>query len=531
MHASPAPPPQTARPAPWRALVSALLIALGGASFATAAPRITDCRLGLAGEYKLGLWAPATVTIEDAADLRVELVAPDCDGVATIYSATAGATDGEQSIELYFRVGRSGAPVEARLVDGQRVVTTKTISPGTINGGEEVQEGRSATSRLVAEVDGSVEGGGIKKTLLSNATRTKDRRPTYIAVLGAADALPLNRIGYEAFECLWINLHETSGLAALTSGSERLAALNGWIAGGGRLVLAGPAIEDLRKRSSGLAELLPGEFAGLTTLRDASPIETYAQSSKPVAAGRRLAIPVARLINVTGQVEAFAGAKPEELPLIIRQRCGFGEVVFVGVDLTEAPLANWPAVGDLVARIANLKSGGASIRDRSGSSQLMTAGYTDLSGAVQDSLGESFVGVSTTPMLVVVAAAIAYLALIGPVDYFLLKRVIGRMEATWLTFPAIVLLFGGGAYWLASQRGGVEPRLNRLELVDIESASSQARSVVWAQAYSPEASRFDLSLEPRWPNNAPVAGAESYLSWLGMPGRGLGGLDTPATAT
>ena len=61
-------------------------------------------------------------------------------------------------------------------------------------------------------------------------------------------------------------------------------------------------------------------------------------------------------------------------------------------------------------------------------------GYTDLSGQLRSSL-DKFTGVKVIPFALVAMMIVGYILLIGPGDYFLLKKVFRRMEWTWFTFP------------------------------------------------------------------------------------------------
>ena len=44
------------------------------------------------------------------------------------------------------------------------------------------------------------------------------------------------------------------------------------------------------------------------------------------------------------------------------------------------------------------------------------------------------------PFWLVAGLIVVYILLIGPGDYFFLRKLVGRMEWTWLTFPLVVLL-------------------------------------------------------------------------------------------
>jgi len=75
--------------------------------------------------------------------------------------------------------------------------------------------------------------------------------------------------------------------------------------------------------------------------------------------------------------------------------------------------------------------------------------FDDLAGQLRSSL-EQFRGVRLAPFFVVASLLVLYILLIGPGDYFLLRRLRRGMQWTWLTFPAVVVLFAAGGYWASS---------------------------------------------------------------------------------
>lgn len=77
---------------------------------------------------------------------------------------------------------------------------------------------------------------------------------------------------------------------------------------------------------------------------------------------------------------------------------------------------------------------------------------------------------------------------------------------------------------LASWRnGGNSPRENRMELVDVDTASGLTRGTLWSVIYSPAATRFNLAVAgPKLPVEA--TDKEVLFSWWGLPGTGIGGM-------
>ena len=62
-----------------------------------------------------------------------------------------------------------------------------------------------------------------------------------------------------------------------------------------------------------------------------------------------------------------------------------------------------------------------------------------LLGEVQHRL-ENFEKVPVVNFGWVALFILVYILIVGPLDYFLLKRVFKRLELTWITFPAIVVV-------------------------------------------------------------------------------------------
>ncbi|MEM8865905.1 MAG: hypothetical protein AAGF31_10215 [Planctomycetota bacterium] len=507
-----------------RVFCLAILVAhFSATSAAWGKPQILGCQLGFDGDHKLGKWAPVRVQTDGAADLTVDVVAPDSDGVAVTYPLTSLENGAGELAQGVIRVGRRDAPLTVRLRDGQGTVASRTFSASDNSTNDAIRGGLSPTDRLVVELTASTDSVA--------AAIPSDDRPTRVAVIDQADLLPLVPAGYESVDALVISLTSATNLTERLPDARQADALVKWVEAGGRLILVGAAgAKQAFAAESPLSKLAPGVFDEVVTLTDPTPIERYINADQPIGGGRRVAIPVARLANVRGRIEVYAGGKATDLPIVIRQRRGFGEVVFLAIDPSAGPLTEWKGKADFLARASGITNETTGLRADQPSGALVTSGYTDLSGALQQRLGARFSGVTTTPMLAIVAAAVVYLLLLGPVDYFLLERGIGRFGAAWITLPVILFLFGGGAYWLSHRLAGQEPRVNQIELVDHDLPSGVVRGTLWAQAYSPAATKQQVSLAPRWPDGTPVADARTEVTWLGLPGRGLGGLERSAGA-
>lgn len=515
-----------------RRLFLAAVACLAGAEVAAAEPSVLGCRAGIAGFYKLGHGAPFRVTASGAEGLSLEVVAPDNDGAPVAYSAEAAPTLIDAESDTYefsgvLRVGRRDAPVLARLIDtsgdGRRIVASQLFPCDPATG---LRSGLAPAERLIVEVSAA------ESSILPRNEKARVSRPSTVAKVSSLSELPATPRGLAGVDRVVLVIDNPSIADGVQADHPAIAALSSWVEQGGRLVIAGASgAGQLLGANGPLADLVPGRLLEIETLADAGPLERYADATDPIAGGRRLALPVARLTEVRGRVAAAAGGDADTLPLVVDAPRGLGRITFVGVDLSQGRLAEWESRPAFVSRFVSVDNPATLAAGSKPTGALVTSGSTDLSGALQQRLGARFEGVGALSMLTIVAAALVYIALIGPLDFLVTNRGLAVSGATWFTFPAIALLVGGGAWLLAGRLGGEAIRVNQIELVDVELASGAARGLLWAQAYSPHALRQDVSLKARWPDGSPIDGGGKTVSWLGAPGRGLGGVERAATGT
>jgi hypothetical protein len=512
----------------------ALLLAVGtmtpddaqSATGQSAGPQIADCRIGFRGQYKAGFWSPLWVDVRGSGleGTRIEVTAIDSDGVPTIVakdvSPANAAADPLTTTLLYTKIGRRDSPLRVSLMKGNEVLDRTTFEPGPLAGDGRILPGLPATSELLvtcgAHPIGLAEALGNRETGDGELARR-------IVHLNQVAELPTEWYGYSAVDTLVLSAGDVELFEALAADEARLAAITEWIELGGRLVLlCGRPAPQLIGPSGPLADLVPGRLVDVVELTQSSELEQFAQSDVPILTRHsRINLPVARLADVTGRIVAFAGRQPTDLPLVVRAPRGFGEIVFAGVDLDQPPLAEWRGRPALLRALARL--GTTPLEDSiRPSPKLATFGYNDLAGALRQRLGRSFPSVATVSFSAIALISIGYLLVLGPLDYFVIHKLLGRPLLAWVTFPLIVLATSGGAYWLAEDNRGNQ-HVNQLELVDVDLTTGRARGTYWATLYSPRSQRYDLSLAVRLLGREPTNKPETLLSNLGLPGAGVGG--------
>jgi hypothetical protein len=500
--------------------------------------RIAELNLGFSGAYKLGCWTQAEVVVEGGAEPFtgvVEIIARDPDGVTTSVftppDRSIAVVPGQtSSTRLFVRFGQDGAAIRVRLLDDSgEERARRDFFPGPEPGDEVIRYGLPATNRVFAAF-------GMRRGLaeLSRGEPSADDMMAVrtVTVENAAD-LPLEWYGYEGIDTLVLGSGQPELYRPLASGRQRMEALVRWVELGGRVVLfCGADAPELIGPDGPLAPLVPGAYDTMTTLRETPPIEAFANSEAAIDSGRLTQLQVPRLKDVQGRVLAADAAG---LPLVVRARRGLGEITFVAVDPDAPPLADWPGRANLLRQ---------SLQWPAQEQDEIAGQQEDLVDRLRRALDGSFVGVTTMPFGWVALFVILYILLIGPGDYFFVKRMLKRMELTWLTFPLIVAGVSAAAYWAAHYMKGDQLRVNQVEIVDVDLDTGNARGTVWTHFFSPHVDRYDLTLAPRFgdneisipseprglsprsgePQGSSLRSPERLVGWLGATGYGLDGM-------
>ncbi len=495
-------------------------------------PRIAGVRVGLAGRYKPGVWTPVEVTVRGASrseDGRVVLTVPDGDGVPSRFSAplpcpgdadgsAADNEPGETSVSLCARFGRVKSELSV-----EYVVDGRTVHRRVFRAGEEAGFRPAVLSErdLVVTV-------GRGRPGVDEAVRLSRRDPEQGAVVVPIEEfreLPAHWCAYEGIDTVVLATSDPEVYDGLEASSQQVAALDEWVKNGGKLVfcVGSEAGEVLRQEPEApLARFSPGRLERTVDLRHShtTALEVYSGCSvripPPGIQGR-----IPYLTGVEGTIEA----RDRRLPLVVRTARGFGQVVFVAADLDRPPYSEWDERGLLVARLLDYPA--MPVEEEDQGTAVMHYGFADLAGQLRSAL-DQFPDLWLTPFSLVVTLIVLYVLAIGPGDYFLLRKVIRRMQLTWITFPLIVVAFSVTAYVLAERFKGDQVRVNQVDLVDVDLASGRLRGTGWANLFSPRMQRYHLCFQPKLPGSRLADEATALTAWLGLPGDALGGMNPRA---
>jgi hypothetical protein len=477
---------------------------------------IRAAEIGYGGVYRSGYWTPVRLTLASrrAASGRLEILASDGDGVPIRYASlpseqtSLSLAPGQESKHVFLvKSGPEQSRLSVRLVDPQsEAVLWQSGLPG------DVPRPISASWEIVLSL------GGVDASRAVSMVRRPESQRLMHAVLRDPRQAPEQWWGWEGVETIVVNL----GAAAPTQSMSAVQwqALADWVRiGGGRLILSGAA-ERLATPSE-LAPLLPGTLAGSGPLRDPSELERLTGQSLVLPTDPAARPPVALWENVQGKVELYDRGISGAVPLAVRASRGFGEVIFLGLDLDHPALARWAGRDVwLAAAIERRREGAAASPPPHAAARL---GYDDLVGQLRVAL-DRFPEVTVVNFTTVFVLMLIYLALVGPLEFLILERLRLPRWITWLIFPAVAGLFCAVGWYFQQGAHGQSVRVSRAEVIDVDQESQLVRATDWLHIYSPAPQRFDLSLKV---DRRPLALADApqgWLTWQGLPGNGLGGL-------
>ncbi len=424
---------------------------------------------GFDGSYKIGAWFPVVVTIANSgADLSGTISVAFRNGSGMSYRQTVDLPSGAKKrvvipvMNNNQDFGTSRADVTLR--DGSTVIRSETIDLNTI------QRGSLAVGVL------SDEPGA-----LAEFASFEERQVVPVHLVRAKSAeLPERVELLQTFDTLFIHAVNTTVWTEAQHG-----ALRAWVGNGGRLVIGGD-----ERVARGLADLLPATINGAGGSSNLQGLAATGWQLRDKA--RQLA--VLQLVPAANTTVLAAGEAGQ--PLLVQHQYGAGRVIMAAFGLELLREVGNPA--DLWTPLLALQPDRIPFWE-----QARAQGFTLL----RESLHLPELGfISVLGLLGFLGA---YILVVGPLNYLLLRR-FNRREWAYLTIPLCVLVFSGGAYAWGSIGRGRAVRVNQLAIVRVPQQLEQGQSLTYLSLFSP--TRASYSLE--FVQNALVSGLQS--SWQGQ---------------
>jgi len=354
------------------------------------------------------------------------------------------------------------------------------------------------------------------------------------------ERIPERWLGYDGATAVVLDTADAATLKRF-EGAEGEALVD-WVKRGGHLVLGvGGNWEAVR--DGVLGPILPALPAGQERLQSLEALDTFAGSNRsitPPGAPPQSVLKFEEMDQRGGSPLSSMGS----LPLIVRGPAGFGLVTLIGVDVDQKIFADWQDRGLFWVRALDLRSqrpetvAGPSMGG--GGARFQTTGVTDLASQLRVAM-EQFSGVSLISFGWIAFLAFLYIVAIGPGDYLFLRRIVGRMELTWITFPLMVVAASALAYYAAQRLKGNDLLINKVDVVDVDQVSGLTRGRSWATLFSPGNRDYHVGFQPVAMNAAdevesmvleakgtelpsPAPGVEVVTSWFGVPENQFGAM-------
>lgn len=506
---------------------SVLVILFCLAASAQADVSIESVEVGIGQVTRPGVWTRLRIQLvsTEAVECRVEATAADPTGnPATFPSAAIKlAANSPATASLFFLPGRLEETVHLKVVAQDDTVLASRRLVAAESASSETDFTVVKHTAPVWVIAGTIGGGRTGKTDQLSVQKALADRGVQLTSFESASELPTQWRAYSATTNVFL-------AGSFNLSAEQSTALNQWVRNGGHVVaVVGTRVEELNE--SPIAEwILHDQEVTPSSLSDLSGLEAYANSSFRIPIAARIKGSIIRAEDGADIVTGIEG------PLLTRSAHGFGRITILGVDLDRAPLSRWRALDSLVSAIADLPS--TNLDDDSVGQRISHSGITEL--ATQFQIGmETLPHVGGRSTLSVLGVVLVFLLAIGPLDYFLVHRLLKKPGLTWMTFPAIVIGAGLLASSVAGGANGRDIRSRMCEVVDLDIESGFARQTAWSTVYSPEHRRYrvaishDSSALNNGPSGTPSAGdsgpanddsSNGWLNWIAAPESNFGGM-------
>lgn len=509
----------------WRgfgAILSTLLLTcLSSTAFAETGIEVES--IGLDGRFMLGRQAAlrAKVTADEAGDYTVVVLAPDPHGNAVEFASSQFtlAAGESKSASVSFYLGQVTETLNLRLDS-----TDGTVASARVRFGPGIDDQHPALVPGVRLIACLGSPGGLSLLRTAKASDEDDADPANELVnLSTAD-FPESAGALDAVNTIII-----TGDFDL---NERQAnAIEDWVLGGGHLLIAAP--DDLAPfRSSPIGQFVRKWISiapEQETIAELEQLSTFASAPSRIKIRNR--VPIAQL----GEARATVSVRgPGRAPLIVNRTVGFGQITCTAFDLstipededaTRYPVRNWDHLPSLMELLVTQTR---SIAKEMGitSGRIGYVGVTDLATQLH-SAHVQFPEVQRSGSWWVMGLVLGYLAVVGPIDYLIVHKLLKRPRLTWFTFPIIVA--GGCALgiYLAGESNGTETKVNQTTIVDIDAESNTCRTHAWVSVYTPVARKStlqfgvsdELTATLKLEKRDPV-----LLTWAGVPENTFGGM-------
>ena len=498
-----------------------LLVGITAGADEPARLQIGEIKVGLDNAIKVGVVSPVRVTVASPIAFEGELsvIATDPRGSATrVRSKLSIDAGGSTTSRLELPVGRLDGSLIVEVRRDQEVIDRRRLTCSETPGADiqiakqsrpfwllvgHVPVRQHVVDTGAAEVKTSVVRSRAASELLKDVHRTE---------LASAAQFPTDARSLTSYEVVVV-----AGQFDMSRQSSQ--ALNDWVKAGGHLIVSvGTRAEELARSPVAEWVLGSGRTATVTELRDFAGIESFAASEFRIPIVNKVE---GSLLKATdGATLVSSGIDGNSL--VTRSAHGFGRITLLGLDLDKRPLHQWRGLDAFLVALTNLARSDA--KSAEGSDRISRTGITELATQLNTAVAQiPETGERST--LGLLGLILAYLIVIGPLDYLLVHRLLKRPHLTWVTFPCAAGIAVVLATMSAGAAIGTPLNVRQLDVIDVEASTGFVRHTNWSTLYSPESRRYDVQVKPEQTLLAPATDVSpTRVSWFASPETNFGGM-------
>lgn len=423
-----------------------------------------ETELGYGGSYKNSVWIPVTITLKSDSDISGEIV------VRTESSNSQGIVTQIKVMDL-----PAGTPKKVTLSVIGNVFTKDNTSIRFYKGNAET--GKYIPFTLGKSYLQSSPKQGTLVGVLANDPDTMNflsalngngRDVTVIPLKG--EQIPDDGLYLESLDVLVINDYSMDALE-----ESQFTGISDWVNRGGTLALAGGS--GYPKSAKGLESLSPVEYTGTSQVTSLPELEKA--GGKSLSLEHPLTVSEAQLKDgATGLFNYDTGS------IFASWNVGKGDVLYAAYDISQDPLNSWSGHATVWSTVL----GGKLLSDAA----LQGGGnkyYFENFKSSMDYLLDYFPSLTFPPFSRLFWMLIAYVLIVAPVLYYVLKR-FDKREWAWLGIPVIAIVASVSIYF-AGTSGKTTARTHTLNVMELDGSGHAYRTTA-SSLFVPRGGDYEL---------------------------------------
>ncbi|MDQ3149127.1 MAG: hypothetical protein M3Q38_04290, partial [Chloroflexota bacterium] len=184
--------------------------------------------------------------------------------------------------------------------------------------------------------------------------------------------------------------------------------------------------------------------------------------------------------------DARALVRAEDETILASMRSvGGGRVILLGTDVATEAHRGWEGSPRLWARLLPTNV----------ALEQFFGGFPpdEAQNAMGSALG-NLPSLEVPPAELLLVVIVAYILLIGPISYIILRRM-DRRELAWVTAPLLVVIFTACSFGIGNSMKGSEVIINQISLIRSSGAGTSATVESYAGVFSPDRATYDVTVE------------------------------------